>query len=1037
MFEDLSSYLNGPFGDYTRSTSKTEHDIRIVALGMQFTITTRWQNFTGDGSSEATYGGGSYIHQRYLTATIQPSTPIPTGGGDVSTAAYSAIINGPTVSASPTDSVDLAGTWSVTLDVQECVSFGGGGDAFGFPNWGGVPSKDPPLYSTLRLYEQPLIAGSFKATLNIFGQSLATHIVITSANRSALIPTYVLTITPTLRIKNYTSTLAITGAIGTTSGGSGVSGTGTLSAASATTDFSSGVSLTCATGHVGTGINPPQPFYRHSAVSSIVPPKIYNLSGVIRALGSPYPSSVDMLIDAESGMSNTPFVGGSTFSYSRTQENYTFSSSLNNGAYAGPNTSVTVVPSTSKSTFLPVRVWLRPGASGDGYANSLLALGEDTTDWPVTFRTFHWSAATLSHTGVQAVDPSPSPANWTPTNATLGSGMTITVGSSGTGSITSPLTAQAPAGLKGSSFSGVSFSGYRTLRLYLTAGTAAQPARITLGSKTWDVTVSTSGSIDIDLCAPHNSTATVDAQDTKWPYASTAPVVVTDGDLWGVTNVSALTISNLAAGQVYTLSGIELRRIDHSRAYWLPVKGDDGTGWILRESPVTSGGTVTTTKVRRFLDVDVDGRRAREIEGYSWVHVDSSGSPTDTFGATPLSTLVGNSSYPLDGFTGTDLRPNPGSAGIDVNGDTLLVGWLNSDQPLECAFGAGAYCDASGWMYGWNQDLSSGLTVPGQVLAHTIDWYPDCGDAFNFVGGGYGSTIELRAAKILRSDAWGIVLDSNHAVASGHTITLKAGTVNRGTGVSVATTGEYETSSPWALGGSTATASDGTHSSTAVYPSRMRRRVAFTVATAFGNPYNAHHDAWGMYLRTWIQGGNVLFSLAFAGYPVGGFDIMNVQVTSSGNDSDPRVEYDRTGAQRLLCTFARKSGSTYDIYQTYSTDEGRTWYDPVVVIPGGKHPTPTVGNDGTTLVSGYVGPTGGPGAISCAVRAQGDASYSSPFNLKDSTGTDLSVEDDTFGISQAKDGAHRWILAVVIAGDSGVSEWFSTDWDARTWTRTT
>jgi len=218
--------------------------------------------------------------------------------------------------------------------------------------------------------------------------------------------------------------------------------------------------------------------------------------------------------------------------------------------------------------------------------------------------------------------------------------------------------------------------------------------------------------------------------------------------------------------------------------------------------------------------------------------------------------------------------------------------------------------------------------------------------------------------------------------------------------------------------------------------SRHRHRVGFVGSLPFGNPFNSHHDQWGFYLRASVNSGNVFFNRSDHSVPVSGFNLTNIQVTSSGNDSDPRVNYDKTGPQRLYCTFARKTGSDYDTYASISTDDGATWGTPVIVIPDGKHPHPPISQDGTLLIAAFVVTGGGPdGTIQAKAQGVGDLALGSLFTFKDSTGTDIAVMDDTFGISQGPDGQHRWIMAVVVSGDSGVSEWYSTDWDARTWTR--
>ena len=81
------------------------------------------------------------------------------------------------------------------------------------------------------------------------------------------------------------------------------------------------------------------------------------------------------------------------------------------------------------------------------------------------------------------------------------------------------------------------------------------------------------------------------------------------------------------------------------------------------------------------------------------------------------------------------------------------------------------------------------------------------------------------------------------------------------------------------------------------------------------------------------------------------------------------------------------------------------------------------------------GAAGGPGTLKAAVQGPGDPAMSSPFTVKDSGGADFSLADDTFGITMGKDSANRWVLACVVYGETGISEWYSADWDARTFTR--
>lgn len=132
--------------------------------------------------------------------------------------------------------------------------------------------------------------------------------------------------------------------------------------------------------------------------------------------------------------------------------------------------------------------------------------------------------------------------------------------------------------------------------------------------------------------------------------------------------------------------------------------------------------------------------------------------------------------------------------------------------------------------------------------------------------------------------------------------------------------------------------------------------------------------------------------------------------------------------------------SSWDgVYYRTSNDDGATWEDAVLAISGGKHPTIAIGTDGTfdvVVIAAYVGPSGGPGAITAKSRSAGDTDFGDPFNFKDTNGNDLAAEDDTFHIQQARDDQSRWMLHIVIHSEGASTQWTSFD-ECKTWEKVT
>jgi hypothetical protein len=903
--------------------------------------------------------------------------------------------------AGPDIVIDWGGSWSLSVDTVEVAEFSGGGTALGFPNYGGAAAFDPPTENNLRLKEVAKIGGHLTATLTSQGQTLSTSIQITAANQFTI--GYSPTINLDTWVYNRTSVNAITAALG--SDVCGVSNS--YSNANGTVSFGAGVSVTATSGLTATHV---------SGSAACEPPRSYNLTGKFQALASPYPTSLDMQIDRSSSLRGVAMSGGATFADSGTQRKYTVGAQIGGTSY-----------SDTADEHAAVRLWIRPGLAGDGYANSLLALGEDTTDWRVMLRTYHWAALTITQLSVRTIDATVAPANWTAgAHTTLSGAMTITIDNTGSGSLSSTLPV-APPDLKGSSFSGVSFAGYAFLRLDIIGGTSSsQPARVTIGSKVWDFIAPNTGYTYLDLCSPTNGAGTTDTKDSKWPYATVSPVTVADGPQWGITNVSSILISNLAAGTIYSLSAVQLARKDHAKLWCMAPHTTSTSGWVLRDGGSTTGSVTTTTNVRRFMDGDTDGRRSLELEDYTWVHTDNgSGVISDSFIPASIKSAIGSTAYPHDGFGIIDLKPAPTSGCPDANGDSPYNCWANSDQPMHYLFGGGISFPSSGSFGGLGESVTGTLD--------SVDWYPGCGDAFAVAGFAYTGAIELRAGKVMRAAAVGIVTDTTTKLRTvGATVTTTAAGISRGTAITGAV-GQYDTGLPFVLGGSSATVSQGGNSATGTFPARFRRRFVIGNSPGYCCPFIYQHP-FGQLYRVAIAGSPTTggaVNLWRSDFSTPPWALTAVNASGGTVDADPALTTDHQ-TDRAFVVFGRSGAAM----QIYSDDQGATWSMPVQIIAGGTRPMIATGHDGTIIRAALVGT-----AIKCTIQRPGDVAASPVATWVDQTGATLSLQNDRFGMAQEHSGGERWIATLMITGDTAPSEWWSADPDlaftsgAMSWTR--
>lgn len=171
------------------------------------------------------------------------------------------------------------------------------------------------------------------------------------------------------------------------------------------------------------------------------------------------------------------------------------------------------------------------------------------------------------------------------------------------------------------------------------------------------------------------------------------------------------------------------------------------------------------------------------------------------------------------------------------------------------------------------------------------------------------------------------------------------------------------------------------------------------------NPSNLE-DGAGAYHRVFIDGGNVYYARADLTAPP--FDLTQ-QVTDSEGDTYPCIGREASG--RLLLFFQRGEDAAANVLKTTSDDDGASWSDPEVSIPGGSKPRVAVGTDGTILTLAKVGDH-----LQATRQDPGAEAPTPPYTVVDETASPIEVEDDTFDFDQAGSGDWPWVLVYVPLG---------------------
>lgn len=158
--------------------------------------------------------------------------------------------------------------------------------------------------------------------------------------------------------------------------------------------------------------------------------------------------------------------------------------------------------------------------------------------------------------------------------------------------------------------------------------------------------------------------------------------------------------------------------------------------------------------------------------------------------------------------------------------------------------------------------------------------------------------------------------------------------------------------------------------------------------------------------------------------------IVETTVTDSADCGAPVLLHDPRMSEGLILLY--ECGA--DVHETRSHDLALTWDTAAVAFTGCSQPKARTGN--RTIVRAafkYDSGSSGPGKIVCTIEGEGDLAQSSEFYWADDAAS-LSVDDTGYDFCFAHDDQMRWTMSLTISGDSGTSDWWSTD-ECRTWTQ--
>lgn len=353
----------------------------------------------------------------------------------------------------------------------------------------------------------------------------------------------------------------------------------------------------------------------------------------------------------------------------------------------------------------PIRHWL----TGESLAENR----DQVEDWRMQFRGRKWTAFAVEHAEETVLDDGDSLAGWSGENVELSleEGVRIEVEEGGfvLRTITPPVASEA----------------YRYLEIEARSlATEQAPATITIGSKSW--LRKTGGTEEwvtwtIDFCQPGTTWVEIDEKESRFPLDEFGEVA--DSEHWGVSRIQEIDFSNLQDGESYEISKIALVRKGEAKLSFLPA---------FRQFRLRQQEEAGELKIGVWSEVD--GRIA---------DLPSMRKSGATFSWDSISDLAES----LSALSGWMITP----------GVLPSDGYHTNELEAELAWGAGVVADDGSFLNGVDLPCSEATNIFAQALWDSVEVYPGAGDVW-FSSSEFGDETELFSAKLLRSQAWGLIL---------------------------------------------------------------------------------------------------------------------------------------------------------------------------------------------------------------------------------------------------------------------------------------
>lgn len=615
-------------------------------------------------------------------------------------------------------------------------------------------------------------------------------------------------------------------------------------------------------------------------------------------------------------------------------------------------------PIPTKTEIVPILVWLDE--------NSLIASGDNISDWRCQFRGTAYESFTLAQA------------------ATTAAASNFSTTASGTLTLTA-----------------TEWGGFR----YLTFS-ADQNGSLAILSKdgitktyTWSVTTAgTAQAITLDLCSPSSWSAgtlpSYDNRDSYYPLnaAGTAPDETTPGAnakgaYWGPLSISTVTVTNSGAGgSTLHLTSVNLERTTDAKATFLPTFA---TGYVLNQ-------TGSSALIQPYCTLLSDGKAV--IDAPALTHIPGTGWSDFT-----LTDLISTINL-FSGWTATAAASFP---------DT----YHTNDLPASLAWGSGAVFRSGAWSYGVDLDATATLTVYAQDLFDEVQGYPGIGNPWD--GSGYPSpgsdtSLPLNVTKFLRGRGYGLTFGPSQTVYA-----------NQGQLTVVSDSqGEYTFGSPYVKDGVTVKESLGappTSGTLSEYVAHNRHssRMAL-VQAAVGMPGILDISEENMM---------VLFGIPASGAPIVHNSVSSVptnwdETVTTNLPAAPFSFQFCIGPDRSI--YAAYIGATNQVNAVVSHDDGATFAAMSgfpVTITNVQQLAIRISTDNDILILGYVPTSGtsGPGTIQMVQILAGNPTPSSPTAILDQTGAAIQTDGTGFSFDWGAGGDNLLSLVLVKPGGSSFS----------------